>query len=902
MTAAFPFDISSFDASPDQTAQALGLLAEQSLQAMEAISAHAAGQAGWGGSAGASAMGALNGFNNPKVGQNLGQIQGQQQRAAYEVQHEPFIARVKVETQNGEELVYYFGRNFAVSPPGIKMAGYTSDAPVARLAALPVGDSFRLPNGQEVTVVETGRYTPRRGGEGWDGENNTITLAGVQRIAVPSLRALLQGGVADAGDDPLAAYDLPMMWGQPVRQSLKGTGLRNETVLNKVQDQIFRLPMSRQVMLEGPPGTGKTSTLIKRLAQKLALTQDSMDDYRLVQENSLGLPHRDSWIMFSPTPLLEHYLVQAFADNNVPSGQKHVQTWTDFRNDLAVRVLGLLRSGTRKTGFQREENETHLSPLAMADQPGLHAAFDRFLGEMSRAELDAALTVLSDSGERALRDAALRIINRLPTGFSILTTHLAVDAQSEALRKWVAEAHVGLMADVARRIEVITRLREADLPALSAIVARLGTPDSDAEGDEAEEDALEPEAQPITTGEAMRRALRAAIRAMSMAAWTGRAVSRTSTSLPVIDWLGAAAVSQADLKAMGRLHALFAAAGRVTLVTRNHFTKLPNRYRAFRRSMPGAWFLPKAAEAQKLTYDELDLLVAIHLEAAHELLTSPQVRGGLGQGSLQVLAPLQAEFRNQVVVDEATDFSALQLRAMASLATPGIRSFFACGDFNQRLTAHGVSVQEALEWAVPGLEFHELAVSYRQSQELRGFADRLIGLAGGRLSEVATAGEALGDRAKAGFVPAFHPAVDAGDQARWIGARIEEIAAMRGDLPSIAVFVPDEAAVEPATAELRTTLSETNIDVMACPGGMVLGREQHVRVYAVQHIKGLEFEAAFFHSVQRLAADQPDLFDKFLYVGATRAATFLGLTGQGPLPPVLAQAVQGLPADWGEKA
>lgn len=99
-------------------------------------------------------------------------------------------------------------------------------------------------------------------------------------------------------------------------------------------------------------------------------------------------------------------------------------------------------------------------------------------------------------------------------------------------------------------------------------------------------------------------------------------------------------------------------------------------------------------------------------------------------------------------------------------------------------------------------------------------------------------------------------------------------------------------------AQLRAALSETNIDVMACPGGKVLGRDHHVRVFSVEHIKGLEFESAFFHSVHRLAADQPELFDKFLYVGATRAATFLGLSASGDLPPLVAQVVQGLPEQW----
>ena len=880
----------------DPLSKTLSLIADDCLVAMDKVATRAEEQFQRGAAQTGGAIGALNGFNNPEVGRNLSQIQDHEQRAAYDLKREPFIARVKTRTPSGEETVYYFGRHFTVNVPGIKMAGYTSDAPVARLAALDIGDPFRLPNGQEVEIVEKGIYAPRLLPEGWDGKQNTIWHLDFAKLEVPSLRDVLKHGYWDGTtqDDPLAAFDQPIVWSTTQRKTLQGTGLRDQSVMNKVQDEIFRLPINRQVMLEGPPGTGKTSTLIKRLAQKLSLTQESYEDYRLVGENNLGTDHRDSWIMFSPTELLEHYLREAFNRDNVPASQKRIQTWAGFRNDLATRVLGLLRSGTRKTGFQREETAQFLSAEALADQPGLHRAFDQFQREQYRAELHASLAVLSESGEAELEDLARRIDIRLSAGASILPIYLAVDAQAEALRAWVGAARETLSADVSRRIDVIARRRGADLLALQQIVARMAMVETEDDDAEDEDDTLEAEALPATTSERLRRALRGAIRAMAMAKWNKRAVARNSIYRQVIDWLGEGAIAEADLLAMGRVHALISAVGRVTLVTRNYFTKLPRRYRAFRRPAPAPWYLPQAAEATKLTYDELDLLVAIHLEAAHELMSSLLVRGNLGQGSLQVLAPLRAEFRNQVVVDEATDFTPLQLRAMASLATPGIKSFFACGDFNQRLTAHGVAGRAALLWAVPGLEFREVTKAYRQSEELREFANRLVELAGGQLHAV----EAEGERGVEGYAPTVHVAVDSLGQSRWIAARIEEISRIHVDFPSVAVFVPDEAKVANVTAELRNALAETNIEVMACPRGQVLGRDHHVRVFAVEHIKGLEFEAAFFHSVQDLARDQPGLFDKFLYVGATRAATFLGLTAAGQLPPVLEAVTRGLRDSW----
>jgi hypothetical protein len=61
---------------------------------------------------------------------------------------------------------------------------------------------------------------------------------------------------------------------------------------------------------------------------------------------------------------------------------------------------------------------------------------------------------------------------------------------------------------------------------------------------------------------------------------------------------------------------------------------------------------------------------------------------------------------------------------------------------------------------------------------------------------------------------------------------------------------------------------------------LVVGQDNDIRVFAVEHIKGLEFEAVFFVDLDQLATQEPDLFEKRLYVGATRAAMFLGVTCQ----------------------
>ncbi len=57
----------------------------------------------------------------------------------------------------------------------------------------------------------------------------------------------------------------------------------------------------------------------------------------------------------------------------------------------------------------------------------------------------------------------------------------------------------------------------------------------------------------------------------------------------------------------------------------------------------------------------------------------------------------------------------------------------------------------------------------------------------------------------------------------------------------------------------------------------------------------------FFLGIDRLAEREPELFDKYLYVGATRAATYLGLTCNEALPARIAHLGPRFGSDWSSK-
>jgi superfamily I DNA and RNA helicase len=219
---------------------------------------------------------------------------------------------------------------------------------------------------------------------------------------------------------------------------------------------------------------------------------------------------------------------------------------------------------------------------------------------------------------------------------------------------------------------------------------------------------------------------------------------------------------------------------------------------------------------------------------------------------------------------------------MMAICDPIADSFFACGDFNQRITTWGTRTLDEMRWAIPSPTVKEINISYRHSEELNELAHR-IALVSNPSAVKTMLPEDVINR---GFKPvAAYDLSQNGATAQWLTARIGEIERLTGTMPSIAVLVNDEDQVAPLAKALDAELTNRSLRAVACLQGQTVGQDNDVRVFDVRHIKGLEFEAVFFVGVDELSRRLPDLFDKYLYVGATRAATFLGLTTQGPALP-----------------
>jgi superfamily I DNA/RNA helicase len=325
---------------------------------------------------------------------------------------------------------------------------------------------------------------------------------------------------------------------------------------------------------------------------------------------------------------------------------------------------------------------------------------------------------------------------------------------------------------------------------------------------------------------------------------------------------------------------------------------MAGRYRRFRRESQneGRWYRKDGVAAADLHPLEVDIILLALLRNGLSLLADRRISRSLVESRYAALLPFQALYRTQILVDEATDFSPVQLACMAALSDPGAQSFVACGDFNQRITEWGSRSNADLSWVFPDFDIRSISITYRHSRQLNELARSIALLSSPDVPEAQLPQRVNND----GFDPVLAynlatPPLVAG----WLAQRITEIEHLAKGIPPVAVLVSDEEEVGPLAAALNQVLGASNIRAVPCINGQLVGQDNDVRVFAVEHIKGLEFEAVFFVGIDRLAERHPDLFEKYLYVGATRAALFLGLTTAGPaLPGKVASLRDRFKAQW----
>lgn len=839
-----------------------------------------------------NALANINSFTDKSVNQI--QKHYSDSRENYErLAREPAIARVMVADENGKHTIYYIckGTPDPSGNPSIKFASYYKND-IGRLAALPVGSdhTFKLPTGEiDVEVRQQIKLHPEKSSAGWDSRNSFLEGFAPKPLTIVSLRALLEEVIGDDYDvdalDRLLAEDkVEENILEGIRRSvLTKMGLRDQPILDQYQDEIFRLPINSRLFIQGPPGTGKTTTLIKRLGQKLDKAFLEDEEQRLIASiDSSGMPvHEQSWLMFTPTELLRQYIKEAFGHENIPVSDSRITTWDDYRRKLGRNDFGILRSGSGSGVFMIKDKDGNdiLNSQTQTQQIEWFSDFNTWQISAFWNELaDAAQTLCDSENETALLGKKLSAIIQMADSDSPQNTFVSLGEVAAEIREMLEQTKDATDKVIRRGLNLQVNRDPKFIDEMVDFISGLSDAADDLEDLDAEE---EEESPNVKLGRAAAVAAYGnAVRTQARAAAKKRSVSKSSRNGKIIQWLGNRSLADDELLEIGKSLLNQSAARRFADPVKRYIHGSHKRYRVFRRLRQSEkrWYKSEGFMAIDLHPLELDVLLLAVLMNAGTLIKDNRIARNMEQPIYAPLQSIRQLYRNQVLVDEATDFSPIQLACMAALTYPSIRSFCACGDFNQRVTSWGSRSESELKWVMPDIVVKSIDVSYRQSRLLNEFAKLIVQLSGSKSASAALP-EHLDNE---GVPPVLAVSLyNEPNTIDWLKHRILEIEKSLKKLPSIAILVNGEERVGPVAKGLNDKLSEYNIRVVACRDGLSVGQENDIRVFDVQHIKGLEFEAVFFVDIDSLANDYPDLFDKYLYVGATRAATYLGLTCAG---------------------
>ena len=713
-----------------------------------------------------------------------------------------------------------------------------------------------------------------------------------------------------------------------IRHVIASAALRNQPKLDSDQLRVKQLQiLDGQLIIDGGPGTGKTTALLDRislLTERATIREHvpSLSDEAL---DRLTDP-ATAYLLFTPNELLLHYLREAMNAKGLLADSNKLNTWRRYRDQLAHQ-MGLLTADAEKSRFVKNRKAFRTGAMTFDVKPDewtafvttVRETFSEFASHRHRRifKIDTGASndpeLVRDVQARLAEARKARSLSELMGTFQRLYdrgNEAATAAHREAMHRLGALAtrlHARILADE----EVHERL-------VAALIELQGDPgDGEDTGVEAD-DQESLDADQESAGEAGREDVELIINSLArsllrkLALRRGlagvRLTKREQTLLHhVRDWIDDQAVEALAptlLTSLVRLacagpdrNVVDQAASFYLWLRRTHF---PRRLSAFlqphQRSRVAESGTPKG---KSIGPDELDLVLFLQLWLLRRRWAAPLFQASRASKLSRVY---ESSLREIIAVDEATDFSPIQLACMAMLANPEYDCVTLSGDLMQRMTDFGLRGWEeyesvAQEVGLAGVRRAGINVSYRQSHRLLSVTNRLHKASTGAVPPTVSPYPP----SEHDPPPLLHVGIDLQDCADWIARRVVEIRRSYDDdriIPTIAVLVPDESSVDTlAQAIEQAPALGGNVEIDRCHGGRVLGEGASVRIFNVEHIKGIEFEAAFFHDMGAIESRFPKLASKLLYVGLSRASLYLGVTAIGNVPQVLDPLVDDLVVD-----
>lgn len=669
--------------------------------------------------------------------------------------------------------------------------------------------------------------------------------------------------------------------------------LRFNPILDPIQNRIKtqNLFNGKTIVIDGGPGTGKTTTMIQRLKYLTdwdAIEEDYLNETELYKLSAAQRDHlheairlQRDWVFFSPSNLLKEYLSDAMNREGLVNTNAKVWNWAEYRNKIIRENYLLIDPTNDNAPFKQSRSKEVL----FIQGGNVIEDFTNYFLETLR-QIKYRFPKVDFSGKRYLwTNIAEGILHRFDGSeeyslqqFVKLFNSLE-QIYSKDCRELLAE-NKNKVNLIATEVYLLSKDKEEVFGQLKEM-ANIQISDQVDDGEE--------EQETIEGDEFLEEEMDSKIISMIRVWFKRYCYSCKNTEIRLTP--RQAKISEILLPILRKEHkeqiervgelVLFEQYAKFTRGIRsNLFGGFAAKYKRFRRQMLAnrdtSWNLKeleeilKRREGKELHPQEQSLLIGFINNLVKMVL-----RISKNAVNHQFAASYEELARPIIGIDEATDFCECDIYAMQSLLYNDYNSLTLCGDLMQRLTTKGLKTWDVIRPYLDDMELVEMRTSYRQSTSLVNIAKALYR---------DTIGEEPRYKAYMKSTKVPNPLAyisnDENKKIKWIEERINDVYIAYGKrLPSIAIFLNNKNDIRPFVEALRDSdfVYDAGIEIVDGSDGNVLASSNQIRVYPIDVVKGMEFDVVFFHNIDNAIVDN-DLIKRYIYVGISRAAFFLGVT------------------------
>ncbi len=672
--------------------------------------------------------------------------------------------------------------------------------------------------------------------------------------------------------------------------------LRYQPILDPIQESIKRSKIfDGFLIINGGPGTGKTTSLIQRIK---FLISPSIEEFTTLTQSqkTILFNQNTSWVFYSPNELLALFLRNSMKMEELSADSERVKVWSLHKNEL-IRVYRFVTENKRPFLIYNKSRDKNLFVNSSKHIKSIIKELNTFYINFQKDKIKKITEIEIKSFKWKNTGLSIqKYLNeksKITNIESLIRLFLNLNETYKNESDEISSEYSVLIKKVASRIQVLIVKESERAKALSDILIEWKSDLQNTEEDDDDATEIELENFDEKEGESIfdfERELFTKLKslcrkqALSLYDKNTRFNKRDKELLQLIPEIE----HQAEYEQLGQTAFFKKYFERITKgIAANMFREIPMIYKKFRRKQftekSKHWDisileeLVKKDRNSRIHSDEQALLINFTNNISAKLGTSFKRQYNI------INHPFVNGFKNHakpvIGIDEATDFSIIDLLAISSFKHPELSSVTLSGDIMQRMTSAGLNSWNDFSETVTNIETKDLELSYRQSPTLLALAQIIYEKSTGNKANYKSYIEK--DTAEPKPLMLISPSED--EKLDWISERIIEIYKAYGDsIPSIAIFLPEENQLENFANKLGNLdlLADVGILVKASRNGEVLGDKNTVRVFSIDKIKGLEFEAVFFHNIDDLQKQNlpNDLLLKYIYVGLSRATFYIGMT------------------------